>query len=129
VIVADTDVLIDYLHGVNPLFDQVSRCIATDRLSITSITVFELLSGANDSRLGRATRVLAESLPLLPLDYASAQCAAEIRRHLEEKGYAIGMADNLIAAIAVTSQRPLLTRNTAYFERVPGLRLVELQKA
>lgn len=128
-IIADTDVLIDYLHGVNPVFDQVSRCIATDGLSITSITVFELLSGANDSRLGRATRILAEGLPLLALDYASAQCAAEIRGHLEQKGYVIGMADNLIAAIAVTSQRPLLTRNTAHFERVPGLRLVELQKA
>jgi len=36
------------------------------------------------------------------------------------------MADSLIAGIALANQLPLFTRNRKHFEKVPGLKLVNL---
>ena len=44
-------------------------------------------------------------------------------RELERKGDAIGMADSLIAGIAVERDGILLTRNRKHYERVPGIKL------
>jgi predicted nucleic acid-binding protein len=123
-ILADTDVLIDYLAGVPSVVDQLSRSIATDRLWTTAITCFELLSGARDGKRGDAIRCMVESMSVLPLDREAAQRAAEIRRHFERAGQTIGMADSLIAGISLLHDLPLLTRNRSHFARVPGLTLV-----
>ena len=128
-ILADTDVLIDYLNGISPVFEHVVRSVETEQIATTVITIFELLSGADEGRRGKATNVVARSLPVLPLDFASAERAASIRRHLEQAGKSIGMADSLIAGIALANDLPLLTRNRAHFSRVPDLKLVELHKA
>jgi predicted nucleic acid-binding protein len=37
------------------------------------------------------------------------------------------MADSLIAGIALANDLPLLTRNRSHFERVPDLKLVDIQ--
>lgn len=122
-ILADTDVLIDYLVGIEPVRGQIERLLTTDQLATTVITSFELLSGADDTRRGRATRRLAEALPAVPLDLAGAVRAAEVRRHLDGTGRSIGMGDSLIAGIALAFDCPLFTRNRAHFERVPELKL------
>lgn len=122
-ILADTDVLIDYLAGVDPIREQIARAIAADRLWTTAITCFELLSGADAGRRGEPVRHFVDSLTVLPLDRTAAQRAADLRRHLDRGGQAIGMADSLIAGIALSHDLPLLTRNRGHFARVPGLRL------
>lgn len=125
-ILADTDVLIDYLAGVQPVENQVARAIAAERLWTTAISCFELLSGAEEGRRGEPVRRLVESLSVLPLDRAAAQRAAEVRRRLERAGQSLGMADSLIAGIALTHDLPLFTRNRQHFARVPRLSLVEV---
>ena len=127
-ILADTDVLIDYLNGVSPVYEQVARYVDAEQLATTVITIFELLSGADEGKRGKATKAVAGSLPILSLDIASAERAAVIRRHLDRTGKSIGMADSLIAGIALASDLPLLTRNRGHFARVPNLKLVEIQK-
>jgi tRNA(fMet)-specific endonuclease VapC len=54
--------------------------------------------------------------------------AAEVRQRLARGGISIGMADSLIAGIALVSNLPLLTRNRKHFENVEGLRLVPLEQ-
>ncbi|MGB9029163.1 MAG: type II toxin-antitoxin system VapC family toxin [Acidobacteriaceae bacterium] len=127
-ILADTDVLIDYLNGASPVYEQVAHYIDAEQLVTTVITIFELLSGADEGRRGKATKAVAGSLPILSLDFASAERAAMIRRHLDQSGKSIGMADSLIAGIALASNLPLLTRNRNHFSRVPNLKLVEIPK-
>ena len=56
-------------------------------------------------------------------DHAAGLAAADVRRALEKSGDGIGMADYQIAGICVSRGAALWTRNTAHFERVPGLRL------
>ena len=127
-ILADTDVLIDYLAGVPPVREQISRYIAADRLWTTAISCFELLSGAAEGRRGDGIRRLVDSLSVLSLDRPAAQRAEEVRRELDRQGQAIGMADSLIAGIALVHDLPLITRNRRHFERVEALTLLEIDR-
>jgi tRNA(fMet)-specific endonuclease VapC len=126
-ILADTDVLIDYLSGVSPVREQLSRYIASDRLWTTAISCFELLSGAAEGRRGDAIRRLVDSLSVLSLDRDAAQRAAEVRRHLDEQGQSIGVANSLIAGIALVHDLPIFSRNQKHFARVPDLELVDIE--
>jgi tRNA(fMet)-specific endonuclease VapC len=121
-IVADTDVLIDYLSGEGEA-DAMERLLARGVLRTTVINRFELLSGAkNPKQLSRLTQLLA-AVPSFALDDTAADAASEIRKSLERSGNSIGMADSLIAGIVTSNGGTLLTRNRRHFELVPGLKL------
>lgn len=62
-------------------------------------------------------------MTLLPIDPQDALIAAEIRQDIEARGKPIGMADYLIAAVCLSSNCVLLTRNLKHFERIDGLKL------
>jgi tRNA(fMet)-specific endonuclease VapC len=126
-IVADTDVLIDFLGGREPAAGRVTREIESGNLWTTVITRFELLSGARGSREVRIVSELLNSIKIAPLDVSAADRAALVRRILERKGVGIGMADSLIAGIALRMGAVLLTRNRRHFERVEGLDVAQLE--
>jgi tRNA(fMet)-specific endonuclease VapC len=121
--IADTDVLIDFLAGAEPVAARVADELARGSLSTTAVSRFELLCGVRNVRQEAAVRELLAAIPTLPLDEEGADRAAEVRRSLERSGEPIGMADSLIAGIALVRGGVLLTRNRRYFERVRGLRL------
>ena len=123
-IVADTDVLIDFLAGVEPLASRVGDEIEAG-LATTAVTRFELRAGVRSSRQERAVAGLLEALVVLPLDALAADRAAAVRLKLEKAGIGIGMADSLIAGIALAQGATLLTRNRRHFERVEGLKLAD----
>lgn len=124
-IVADTDVLIDFLSGHEPVASVVASAIATEEgMATTVVSRFELLSGVRSARQGRAVGSLLEALSTLALDSSAADRAARVRRNLEKAGVSIGMADSLIAGIVLEHGGRLLTRNRRHFERVEGLPLV-----
>ena len=126
-IIADTDVLIDYLEGRGPGAEAVSQALRRDQLQTTTINYFELLAGARHRRQQESVLALLESIQVLPLDVDAASRAAEVHRQLERSGTGIGMGDSLIAGIVLARGATLLTRNKRHFERVPGLPLAELQ--
>ncbi len=121
--IADTDVLIDFLADKGAA-ESVQVWLSRGILRTTAITRFELLSGARSAREKTRLERLLEAVPALDPDNAAVDMACEIRRELERKGIGIGMADTLIAGIAVSNHAGLLTRNRRHFERVPGLKLV-----
>jgi tRNA(fMet)-specific endonuclease VapC len=121
-IVADTDVLIDYLHDRGEA-EAVEFSLRRGALRTTVITRFELLSGAKTAKQLTRVRQLLDAIPSLDLDAQAADAASEIRRSLERSGATIGMADSLIAGTVLSAGGDLLTRNRRHFERVPGLRL------
>jgi len=126
-IIADTDVLIDYLEGRGPGAEAVFQTLRRDELNTTTINCFELLAGARRRRQQESILALLESIPVLPLDVDAARKAAEVRQQLERSGIGIGMGDSLIAGIALARGASLLTRNKRHFERVPGLVVAEIQ--
>jgi tRNA(fMet)-specific endonuclease VapC len=126
VILADTDVLIDYLAGVGNI-DKVADHAASGQLVTTAITCFELLSGAGTGKRGDAVKQLVAGLEIIPLDRDGAAEASRVRRKLDAKGEGIGMADSLIAGIALARSVPLWTRNRKHFGKVENLKLVDLE--
>lgn len=128
-IVADTDVLIDFLSGHEPVASRVASAIAAEAgLVTTAVSRFELLAGARSGKQERAVRQLLEALSILDLDSRGADCAAQVRRDLDRAGAPIGMADSLIAGIVLRYGGRLLSRNRRHFERVEGLRLAPVSQ-
>jgi tRNA(fMet)-specific endonuclease VapC len=122
-IVADTDVLIDFLEGRSPAAARVAMELDRSQLRTTVISRFELLAGAKTGSQQKLVGELLAALPCLPLDEPAADRAAEVRRSLERAGASIGMGDSLIAGIVLVHDCILLTRNRRHFERVSGLTL------
>ena len=123
-ILADTDVLIDYLAGTHPIADQVKSYIESDSLQTTAVSCFELLSGTGENRRGDEVRRLLAAIPVLALDREGATQAAIVRQQLSSDGFSIGMGDSLIAGIALANDLPLFTRNLKHFENVRNLDLI-----
>lgn len=124
--VADTDVLIDFLSGSGPGASRVAQELARGAFHTTVISRFELLTGARTPQQQGRWMAFLSSMTVLPLDEASADQAASIRRRLDQIGEPIPMADCLIAGIVLCHDGELLTRNRRHFERIPGLVLVSL---
>jgi predicted nucleic acid-binding protein len=121
-IVADTDVLIDFLAGRNA-GERVGAELERGALATTAVTRFELLSGARDAAQEKLLRQLLDTLLTLALDQEAADRAAAVRRSLEHMGRPIGMGDSLIAGIVLSRHAILLTRNRRHFKAVPDLQL------
>ena len=124
-IVADTDVLIDFLSGSDPGADLVATHLEQGSLWTTVISQFELLAGARGKKQLNTIRQLLRALPTLALDERAAEVAAETRRNLGSRGEQIGMPDSLIAGIVLHQGASLLTRKKKHFVRVKDLRLVK----
>jgi len=122
-IVADTDVLIDFLAGREPASGAVLKAREKDALVTTSVSRFELLSGARTDEERLEFLRLLDSLRTLPLDSGAADRAARIYRTLEETGKRIDPGDCLIAGITMQHGGTLLSRNRKHFSRIKGLTL------
>lgn len=122
-IIADTDVLIDFLRGRGGGAKRVALELETRSFGTTAITAFELRSGARTAKQKAAIDGLLDAMTPLSFGPEEAQVAAEIRQQLVRRGQAIGMADYMIGAVCVVNGGVLLTRNRKHFERVEGLKL------
>lgn len=127
----DSDVLIDHLRGKNRVVDEVRRLEEECILSTTSINVFEVFYGAYKS--GRRANVesaarLVERLVVLDFDRKAAEAAGRILAHLESRGEAVEFRDVLIGATCLVNGYAIATWNTEHFKRIPGLKVIELQR-
>jgi len=72
------------------------------------------------------SRIEATLVPLvrwIMVDQTVAVKAADLQAHLHRKGQTVGINDCFIAATALVNDWTLITRNTAHFKHMPGLRL------
>ena len=122
-IVADSDVLIDFLRGLGDGARQVELALRSGSFATTAITAFEIRSGARTEKQRKSVDTLLEAMTILPFGPEEARIAAELRLQVEEQGLPIGMADYMIAATCIATDSILLTRNLKDFARVKGLRL------
>ncbi len=125
-IVVDSDVLIDSLRGREPSRTKVTDGLREGALATTTVNAFELRSGARSAKQEESIESLLAPLRVLPFDQAASLAATSARRELESRGETIGMGDYLIAGVCLSRALPLLTRNRAHFERIPGLLLLDL---
>ncbi len=124
-VVADTDLIIDFLRGRGPGARLTRELLVDRRLRLTAVTGFELRVGTDF--LDRREQILRLFRSrTVALDLKSALRASEIAAGLNESGSAIGFADCLQAGICLRHDLPLATRNRKHFDRVDGLRLVDV---
>lgn len=97
------------------------------QLAISSITLAELLHGAEKSSLPQRTLSVVENfcsrLEVLTYGPKAAQHYGQIRAALEKRGMPIGINDLHIAAHARSEGLTLVSNNMREFERVDGLLL------
>jgi tRNA(fMet)-specific endonuclease VapC len=122
-IVADSDLLIDFLRGRDPVATRVAGWLEAGRLRLTAITAFELRLGADFLRRRDAIRDLIAPRTI-PLDATGALIAGELFAQARAEGRGIEIRDALIAGVCRRFDLPLATRNVRHFERVPGLRVL-----
>jgi len=132
-VIIDTSVLVAAERGTLNLRDLLGRTGNEDS-GVTAITVSELLHGALRARdISERTRRLAvaeallDGLSVYEFGVRDAQRHAELWVHLQRLGTPIGPHDMLIAATALARGEALLTLNRKEFDRVPGLRLIDIE--
>jgi Predicted nucleic acid-binding protein, contains PIN domain len=127
--VIDTDLLIDLLRNQKQAADFVMELERKNIiLATTAINVFELHHGAHKSQESeknlRAINILVSRLSILPLTAQAAKKAGHIYAELEQRGQPIGLRDTFIAAIALTRECSVATRNQQHFSRISGLSII-----
>ena len=126
-ILLDTNTLIYYLKGVEPVVSRL-QAASPREVAIPSVVAYEIEYGTLKSGSARRRTVVADLLAGLrqaPFDLEAAREAARIRHELEARGLAIGPLDLLIAGTAVSLGAVLVTNNSREFSRVKGLRLAD----
>ena len=119
----DTNAIIALFKNSSPRLNQrVRACPVTD-IGLSAIVAYELFYGAFKSQQQghNLQRVEQIGFPLVPLDWAAARAAGEIRALLAREGQPIGPYDTLIAGQALSRNLVLVTSNTREFDRVPRL--------
>jgi predicted nucleic acid-binding protein len=99
-----------------------------DALFITPITVMELRAGARrrpdaDAFWQRLEAEILSRVRVVGLNARAGVLAGDLLADLERRGQPIGLADVLIAAIVLSHDATLVTRNRRHFDRVEGLRV------
>ena len=127
ILIADTDVVIDFFSGVEPFASTLTNLIEIDGLALTSVTVFELYAGIIGKKRLKQIDDLVSILPIYSLERKGAEIAARIYSDLKKTGQLIGNQDILIAGICINHNISLMTRNISHFSRVPGLKIFSSQ--
>lgn len=122
----DTNIVI-YVLKQRPLEVLSTFNANASRLAISSITLAELMHGAEKSqRVSEnlsAIEDFCSRLEVLPYGAKAAQHHGAIRAALEKLGLSIGVNDLHIAGHARSEGMVLVTNDVAEFERVPALEL------
>jgi tRNA(fMet)-specific endonuclease VapC len=92
--------------------------------TFSTVTVMEIVSGFQKTQATKRLNDFLATLPhmeMLTLDPPAAELAGRIAGDLERIGQSIGVADTMIAAIAIENGLELATGNTADYQRVQQL--------
>lgn len=124
----DTTFLVDLLRetrrGPGPATALLAT-LADQELAISVHALCELHAGAelsnNPPRERQMIQRICSALSLRSADADLAPVYGHILARLQKPGRSLATMDLLIAAAALLDEAPLVTRNLAHFQRVPGL--------
>lgn len=127
----DTNAVIALFNNNSPRLSQRVRTCQVSDIGLSVIVAYELFYGAFKSQRQEHNlrRVELIGFPLVPLDWAAARAAGEIRALLAQGGQPIGPYDTLIAGQALSRNLILVTSNTKEFGRVPRLVVEDWSRA
>jgi len=115
----DANILIAYLDGEEKIVAFINNLIETGQIIFLPATVeIEVLSFAQwkPEEVSEVERFLDKSFIFVPIDRNITRLTAKIRRNTKIK-----TPDATIAATALSTYTPLLTRNINDFKNIPDL--------
>lgn len=125
ILMVDTSILIDYFRKVDKVKTKlVQLSDRFEKIAISSITEFEIYSGATSIQLGFWKNMLSE-IVVFPFDSIAAHIAVEIQQNLKKLRKAIEKADLFIASTAVANGLLFDTLNRKHFDRIGQLMLID----
>ena len=99
----------------------------SESLTIASPTIIELIRGLESIHLKEGEKYKIEnfirSVTTFPLDKKSAIKAGEIELELIRNGQKTSIEDVMIAAIVITNNESLITKNEKHFEKIKDLEI------
>ena len=127
--IIDTNVMVALLKGSSEAVEKIGELVdKTNRVSITIITVYELLKGVYLSSKRQENlmdvRQAISNIQVLDLSPDACEEASNIYCELHKSGKLISEFDILIAAIAKTNGEAILTRDK-HFRSIKGLELIK----
>ena len=122
----DTDILSEIGKGIHPnvVRNATAYRNAFGRYTLSVISIMEVVRGFQNKQSVRRLQAFVASLPameVLLLTESAATAAGRIAGELERLGRTIGIADAMIAAIALEHGLELVTGNTTHFQRIQQL--------
>lgn len=126
--VLDTTILVDALHRKNSALKKIAELEdAEETICTTQINVLELYKGAylptkSKEDIQKVKKIL-DAFVILHIDDDTYECFAALSAELKSHGESIGDFDELIAAITMTNDATIVSRDN-HFKHVPGLRVV-----
>ena len=121
--IVDTCFLIDLMNG-DPGAETIPRL--HNPLRTTSISSAEFLYGAKKTgkkKMYDLSEKFLDFFPVLPFDAEAAVIYVDIAHRLSGSGRHISSFDELIAAIALRHDEPLVTRDR-HFSEIDGLEII-----
>ena len=114
--IIDSDILIDYLQGLESARTELSRY---PRREISIISWMEVMAGAESEEDEKSCHAFLSSFDVHPLSVEAAQEAVRIRKEFRMK-----LPDAIVWATARVAGCLLVTRNTKDFPKAdPGVRI------
>jgi tRNA(fMet)-specific endonuclease VapC len=125
-VLLDTDIFSEIHKGINLIVFKRAReyLLKFGFYTISIITVTEIVKGWRKlKREEKIQQFLTEitAAQILTLDQQSAELSGRISADLEQIGQPIGLADSMIASIAIANDLILVTGNTTHYQRIQKL--------
>jgi len=122
--ILETTFLVDFFRGSE---QAVSKLMALEEEDVTvfttSISVFEIMQGIRGEKEKTLAEKFFSSVQIIPFTKRSAFAAGEIRKKLGKSGITIEAEDAMIAGIAITRNKTILTRNIRHFSGIDGVKI------
>lgn len=122
----DTDIYSEVIKSVDPIV--VENATNSRRnlgmLTLSTVTAMEIIRGHRKNQSSRKLKAFLAAIALeevIGFDLTAAEVAGQIAGDLDRIGRTIGVADPMIAAIALTHNLELVTGNMAHFQRIQQL--------
>ncbi len=124
ILVIDTTLLIDYFRKTDKSKSRLVQLSQKfEQLAISSVTEFEVYSGATTAQLPFWQELLSEII-VLPFDSKAAHIAVDVLQKLKKLRITIDKADLFIAATAIANNLTLDTLNRKHFDKIEQLALL-----
>ena len=125
--ILDTTFLVDILRGNRdtiPALKKIDESGSGNQVAAT--TVQEIIRGSHLSRSTKEQEKVASmmsKLTVIPFDERAARIAGFLQADLDMQGEPIDVQDVQIAAVALSNDVAVMTRNAKHFSRIKGLKI------